>query len=59
MKNILMGIIKPKGVYAKLLVFVMLAIWKKFKKHKIEIPFPQRDLHLKTPDVLKVINDGQ
>jgi len=25
------------------------AIWEKFKEHKIEIPFPQRDLHLKEP----------
>jgi small-conductance mechanosensitive channel len=27
---------------------VMRAIWKKFKEHQIVIPFPQRDLHLKT-----------
>jgi small-conductance mechanosensitive channel len=33
---------------------VMFAIWDKFKKNKIEIPFPQRDLHLKTPDMIKV-----
>ena len=25
------------------------AIWDKFKEHKIEIPFPQRDLHVKEP----------
>lgn len=25
------------------------AIWEKFKQHNIEIPFPQRDLHLKEP----------
>jgi small-conductance mechanosensitive channel len=25
------------------------AIWDKFKQHHIEIPFPQRDLHLKEP----------
>lgn len=24
------------------------AIWKKFKEHDIEIPFPQRDLHIRT-----------
>jgi small-conductance mechanosensitive channel len=25
------------------------ALWDKFKEHKIEIPFPQRDLHVKEP----------
>lgn len=33
---------------------VMFNIWKKFKDNNIEIPFPQRDLHLKTPDVIKI-----
>jgi len=28
---------------------VNFAIWDKFKEHGIEIPFPQRDLHLKDP----------
>lgn len=33
---------------------IFLAIWKKFKEHGIQIPFPQRDLHLKTmPDDFK------
>lgn len=26
---------------------VMRSIWKKFKEHNIEIPFPQRDVHIK------------
>ena len=30
---------------------VMFTIWHKFKENNIEIPFPQRDLHLKTPDI--------
>jgi len=28
---------------------VMMTIWEKFQAHKIEIPFPQRDLHIKGP----------
>jgi len=31
---------------------VMLSIWDKFKAHNIEIPFPQRDVHIKTRDRL-------
>ncbi|WP_300541786.1 mechanosensitive ion channel domain-containing protein [Maricaulis sp.] len=27
---------------------VMFAIWRKFREHGIEIPFPQRDLHIKS-----------
>lgn len=30
---------------------IMFEIWRKFKEHGIEIPFPQRDIHLKTSDV--------
>ena len=33
---------------------VMFSIWNKFAENGIEIPFPQRDLHLKTPDVLSI-----
>ncbi|MCI5059986.1 MAG: mechanosensitive ion channel [Alphaproteobacteria bacterium] len=38
---------------------VMFSIWQKFHENNIEIPFPQRDLHLKTPDMIKVKNNGK
>jgi small-conductance mechanosensitive channel len=31
---------------------VMMAIWEKFKTHGIEIPYPQRDIHIKQQDSL-------
>jgi len=30
---------------------VMMTIWKKFKEHDIEIPFPQRDIHIKSSSI--------
>jgi small-conductance mechanosensitive channel len=30
---------------------ILLSIWDKFKEHNIEIPYPQRDLHLRTSDI--------
>lgn len=38
---------------------VMFAIWNKFKENKVDIPFPQRDLHIKTLDTVKVKNSGK
>jgi len=32
---------------------VLFSIWRKFKEHGIEIPFPQRDLHIKNIEALK------
>ena len=30
---------------------VLLGVWDRSREHGIEIPFPQRDLHLKSSDV--------
>jgi len=35
------------------------AIWKELKKHDIEIPFPQRDVYIKSSEELKEILDGK
>lgn len=35
------------------------AIWKKLKENDIEIPFPQRDLHIKISDELKEMINGR
>ena len=35
------------------------AIWKKLKQNNIEIPFPQRDLHIKGSEGLKEVLDGK
>ncbi|MBE0598133.1 MAG: mechanosensitive ion channel family protein [Desulfuromonadales bacterium] len=34
------------------------ALWEKFQEHHIEIPFPQRDLHLRNP-IRVEMSDGQ
>ncbi len=37
---------------------VMFSIWKKFKDNGIEIPFPQRDLNIKQPATIQVMNNA-
>ncbi len=34
---------------------VLLLVWDKFHEHKIEIPFPQRDLHIRSAERLPVV----
>ncbi len=36
---------------------VLLKVWDSFKEHKIEIPFPQRDVHLEASKPIRVINE--
>ena len=36
---------------------VLLKIWDGFHEHGIEIPYPQRDLHVRTPDNLRPVFD--
>lgn len=41
----------PQNGTAEVKSEINLAIWRAFKKHKITIPFPQRDLHVKSSPV--------
>ncbi len=38
---------------------VLLNVWDKFHAAGIEIPFPQRDLHIRTPEVVRVASSAQ
>jgi small-conductance mechanosensitive channel len=44
----------PKNGVRNVKSDVLLLVWDKFHAHGIEIPFPQRDLHLKTPMEIRV-----
>ena len=37
---------------------LLLAIWDRFHEHGIEIPYPQRDLHLVSPEVIRFGQDA-
>jgi small-conductance mechanosensitive channel len=39
----------PKNGVGNLKSDVLLRIWDKFRANGVEFPYPQRDLHLKTP----------
>ncbi len=47
----------PEGGLRNLASAVYVSIWKKFKAEGVEIPFPQRDLHLKSGGDLKVTSE--
>ena len=42
----------PEDGVANVSSLVLLAVWHKFKEYGIEIPFPQRDVHLRSADGL-------
>lgn len=45
----------PKNGTANVKSGVLLNVWDRFREHGIEIPFPQRDLHIKTPGEFRVL----
>lgn len=49
----------PKDGVANLKGAVLLALWDKLHAHNIEIPFPQRDLHLRSAEPLPVRLDDK
>lgn len=53
-----MWINDPQSGVANVKSAVLLLIWDKFHEHEIEIPFPQRDLHLKPPAEISVRLEG-
>jgi small-conductance mechanosensitive channel len=44
----------PQGGVASVKSEVLWGIWRRFREHGIEMPFPQRDLHLKSLPEIKV-----
>ena len=49
----------PEGGIINVTSDVLLGIWDKFHEHGVEIPYPQRDLYLKTPVDLNPSPDGK
>jgi len=47
----------PEGGVSNVRSLVYLEIWKLFQEHEIEIPFPQRDLNIRSSIPLAVEND--
>lgn len=49
----------PKDGIANVKGAVLLALWDKLHAHEIEIPFPQRDVHLRSAEPLPVRQEGR
>jgi len=45
----------PKNGVSNVKSDAFVRIWEKFRAEGIEIPFPQRDLHLKTPPEIRIV----
>ena len=48
----------PMNGRANVLSELLICIWDKFHEHGIEIPYPQRDLHLRSSDIGNLPKDG-
>ena len=44
----------PMNGRANVMSELLICIWDKFHEHGIEIPYPQRDLHLRSSDIGKL-----
>lgn len=48
----------PKNGRANVTSEILLRVWDKFHEHDIEIPYPQRDLHLRSSDINKILDSS-
>ncbi|MFT7460317.1 MAG: small-conductance mechanosensitive channel, partial [Planctomycetota bacterium] len=47
----------PHNGFSNIKSLILLNVWEKFHDHGIEIPYPQRDLHIKNPIEIKRSSD--
>jgi small-conductance mechanosensitive channel len=52
-----MWIDDPQNGRTNVISDILLTVWDKFHEHGIEIPYPQRDLYLKTPVTIKPVDN--
>jgi len=48
----------PEGGQANVTSEVYERVWRKFHENDVEIPFPQRDLHIRSPEVIRVVTES-